>query len=371
MTPPAADPLVSLGEALTLPGPLTLTQAAASYLRWLEAHHYPENTRLSYQHGLSMFLSFAAGARLRLVSDVTILACDGYFLWLRQRDVSAATVAHRRSVLVSLWKWLEHEGLVERNIPAKTYPIKTPKRMVRYLEPHQIDEFLARLSALPDLLGRRDYAVVASFFYGGVRVGELVALGLADVDLVAGRIRVLLGKGKKDRTVVVPPRLAPILRDYLQQVRPALVQRPMGRIFKSRRQWRMSYWADGKIYTRATGAATEQEARQVLAATAPQAVDGGRLFVNANPKNGGRQRDGQALTTRSVWRMISRRAQQLLGLKLAPHMLRHTCATYLLYHDAKLETIQRHLGHEDVRTTMIYLHVPQKRQEEEIGRIFA
>jgi site-specific recombinase XerD len=38
---------------------------------------------------------------------------------------------------------------------------------------------------------------------------------------------------------------------------------------------------------------------------------------------------------------------------------------------AALETIQRHLGHQDVHTTMIYLHVPAKRHEEEIGRAFA
>jgi integrase len=39
--------------------------------------------------------------------------------------------------------------------------------------------------------------------------------------------------------------------------------------------------------------------------------------------------------------------------------------------DVQLETIHRHLGHQDVKTTMIYLHVPRKRQEEEIGRAFA
>jgi integrase len=38
---------------------------------------------------------------------------------------------------------------------------------------------------------------------------------------------------------------------------------------------------------------------------------------------------------------------------------------------AQLETIQRHLGHQDLQTTMIYLHVPQQRQEDEIGKVFA
>jgi integrase len=53
--------------------------------------------------------------------------------------------------------------------------------------------------------------MVATLFYGGVRVGELAALRPEHVDLTARRIRVLHGKGDRDRTIVLPPRLAPIL----------------------------------------------------------------------------------------------------------------------------------------------------------------
>ena len=61
----------------------------------------------------------------------------------------------------------------------------------------------------------------------------------------------------------------------------------------------------------------------------------------------------------------------MLGVRLSPHKLRHTCATYLLMAGAQLETIQRHLGHQDVKTTKDYLHVPQKRQDDEISQAFA
>ena len=68
--------------------------------------------------------------------------------------------------------------------------------------------------------------------------------------------------------------------------------------------------------------------------------------------------------------VIRDRARDMLGVRLSPHKPRHTCASYLLMHEAQFETIQRHPGHQDVKTTMIYLHAPQKR-EEEIGRAFA
>jgi site-specific recombinase XerD len=269
---------------------------------------------------------------------VTILALDGYLLHLRNTGRSPRTAAHHRSVLVALWAWLEHESLADKNIAAKTYPVKYTRRAPRYLEAHAIDDFLAKLAALTDLAGRRDYAMVATLFYGGLRVGELAALRLEHVDLTARRIRVLHGKGDRDRTIVLPPRLAPILEAYLRDVRPQLVGRPVN-----------------------------------IGGGAPTNVpDPGYVFVNANRRNAHRlHRAGQALLTRSIFQVIADRTQAMLGVRLSPHKLRHTCASYLLMKDVQLETIQRHLGHQDVKTTMLYLHVPRKWQEEEIGRAFA
>jgi hypothetical protein len=101
--------LQDVGGDLTRPT-LTLTQAARSFLRWLEAHGYAKNTLLSYGFGLSEFLRYAAGVPLTGPSEVTILALDGYFVWLQVNGASARTAAHRRTVLIELWRWLEHEG---------------------------------------------------------------------------------------------------------------------------------------------------------------------------------------------------------------------------------------------------------------------
>lgn len=154
---------------------------------------------------------------------MTVTGCEAYFLWLlEQRGASARTVSHRRSVLVSLWRWLEHEGLADRNTPGKTYPIKVSRRAAEYLEPHEVDAFLAALAGLTKLNDRRDHAIVATLFYGGLRIGELASLRVTNVDLVARRIKILHAKGDKDRTIVVAPRLAAILTSYLAEVRPRL-----------------------------------------------------------------------------------------------------------------------------------------------------
>ena len=159
-----ADALASVARPPAARGRRTLTELAQGFLRWLDAHHRPQTTIASYGNGLSAFLTFATAVGMAYPDQVTVLSLDGYYVWLRSRGKAASTMAHRRSVLVAFWKWLEHEGFAERNVPAKTYPIKTPKRLPIYLEPHQIDDFLAKLGALTDLAGQRDHAVVATFF---------------------------------------------------------------------------------------------------------------------------------------------------------------------------------------------------------------
>jgi integrase/recombinase XerD len=373
-----ADALASLAStAPVASGARTLHELATGFLRWLsDARRLPEHTSRSYGDALGAFLTYAAGIGVAYPAQCSVLTIDGFYIWLRGRGLAPATMQHRRSVLISFWSFLVHEGFADRNIPKKTYPIKAAKRMPVYLEPHQIDDFLAKLATLNDLTGRRDYAVVATFFYLGVRVAELSNRCVTDVDLVANRVHVTLGNGGQDRIVYLPPRLRPILASYLAETRPPLVSRQMGEIKRpyppKHPTWGVIYQENGRRVYRA-GMHTEAEARRALARLAPRPKDGGWLFVNAAPRNGHRlRRTGQPILTRSWFWTIRHRAEQFLGFRLSPHKLRHTCATYLLYHGAQPETIQRLLGHADVRTTMgIYAHTPQKRQEEEIGRIFA
>lgn len=304
---------------------LTLRQLATGYLSWLEMRKHPPTTLQSYGDALGAFLTFAAGIGLEYEADVSVLTLDGFFYWLHSRGAKPASMAHRRSVLISWWAWMEHEGFAPHNTARKTFPIKTGRRLPKYLEPHQIDTLMEKLAALPDLRGRRDHALVATFFLTGLRVSELAALRVVDVDLIARRIRVNQGKGSRDRVNVIPGRLLPILTAYVTDVRPRIV--------------------GGLPYP--------------------------WLFPQtARSMGAGRLRAGKPWLTRSIHYTIRGRAQEILGVKLGPHGLRHTAATYLLYHGAQLETVQRLLGHQDVRTTMIYTHVPQKRQEEEIDRIF-
>jgi len=328
-----AEALASVARPPAARGRRTLTELAQGFLRWLDAHHRPQTTIASYGDGLGAFLTFATAVGMVYPDQVTVVSLDGDYVWLRSRGKSANTMAHRRSVLIAVWKWLEHEGFAERNVPAKTYPIKTPRRLPIYREPHQIDDFLAKLGALTHLAGQRDHAVVATFFYSGVRVSELASLRVADVDLVAGRIRVNQGKGGKDRIVYVPPRLQPILARYLANVRPRLV------------------------------------GRLVRGAVPP---DVGWLFVNAHPASAHRLNPrGQSLAPFAVVVLgdptsrfdVARR--EALAAQ-APAHLRDLSALprRAARDDSACPRAQRRPDHDDL------LAHAQKRQEEESGKIF-
>jgi integrase/recombinase XerC len=177
---------------------------------------------------------------------------------------------------------------------------------------------MSKLLEMPDAstpLGRRDRAILELFYASGLRLSELVGLGIEDVNL-SGRMVRVLGKGRKERLVPFNTSTGDAIRAYLQD--------------RSSLTSSVRLQADREIRKRERG---------VLAP----------LFLNYR---GGR------LSTRSVDRLV-RRYVALCGAKfgISPHALRHSFATHLLANGADLRAIQELLGHARISTTQRYTHV--------------
>jgi len=262
----------------------------------------------NYQREIKQFMEYARVSGVRSWDEVDLPLLRRWLAWLTGKGYVKASIARRISEIRSFYRYLVREEAVETNPVLGLSAPKLPRRLPRYLNVHET----AGLLGTPDLstpLGLRDRAILELLYGAGVRVGELVSLNTGSLDLSRREARVL-GKGSKERIVLMgePARLA--LQRYLSEGRPTLV------------------------------------------------TDSSRsaLFLN---RNGGR------LSTVSVSKLLHKYAARAgIGKNVTPHMLRHSFATHLLDGGADLRSVQELLGHENLVTTQIYTHVSQNQLRE-------
>jgi integrase/recombinase XerC len=220
---------------------------------------------------------------------------------------TAKTAARKLASIRALYRYYLRQGTFSES-PVQS--LRAPKLARDLPDVLSIPEVSTLLEA-PDAsepLGCRDRAILETLYSSGVRAAELAGLGIGDVDLIGGTMRVL-GKRKKQRIAHLGSYAVATLRDYLR------VRAELGRPRHD------------------------------------------RLFVNAK---------GGPLTTRSVQRIVEKYARQVLPgrREISPHTFRHTFATHMLNAGADLRIVQELLGHESLSSTQIYTHVSIDRLKE-------
>jgi integrase/recombinase XerC len=226
---------------------------------------------------------------------------------LYRQGHARTSVARKVSALRTFTRYLRREGFIDADPAVLAVAPKREQKVPAHLS---VDE-MSQLLETPDVstpLGRRDRAILELFYASGIRLSELVALDLEDVDL-SGRMVRVMGKGRKER--IVP-------------------------FNKSAEKTLRKWYSDRALLTR-----NDAHRRRT--------PEGEPLFVNAR---GGR------LTGRSVQRLVARCvASCSTRFGISPHALRHSFATHLLQAGADLRAIQELLGHVRLSTTQRYTHV--------------
>ena len=247
--------------------------------------------------------------RLLLAADVNTIR--GYMTALAERQYCKSTTARKLATLRSFYKFLAKRSYVTDN-PVST--IRTPKqekKLPRFMEYEQVQQLLDAPTA-DDWLGARDRAILETLYSTGMRVSEIVALNLDDVDFL-GEVIHIRGKGKKERISPVGSRALQAIQHYIE--------------FRNRRMASDSNF-DGKV-----------------------------LFANKH---------GKRLSTRSVRRKMDKYLLQVgLDPAISPHTLRHSFATHMLNNGADLRSVQELLGHQSLSTTQIYTHITTARMKEQ------
>ncbi len=224
---------------------------------------------------------------------------------LYERNLGARSVARHLVSLRNLFRFLVREGRLAADPTAEIEAPRLEQSLPRHLSAEEVDKLLAQ----PDIstpLGRRDQAMLELLYATGMRVSELVHVGMADFEMELGIVR-CMGKGNKERLIPVGKSALRAVEAYLLSGRKALA---------------------GKR-------------------NSPY------LFLN---------RRGGLLSRVGFWKILAAYGRRAgLASRLTPHLVRHSFATHLLERGADLRSIQLMLGHSDISTTQIYTHVLKER----------
>lgn len=255
----------------------------------------------AYARDLRAFHASLERQGIATAAAVTMLAVREFVADCHERSWGVFTRARALTTVRSFLQYLCDQRVLVANPAALVELPKLPKTLPMVLSLDQVDLLLNQFPGdAPATL--RDYAMVQVLYASGLRVGELVGLTMAQLNLDGGYLRVI-GKGNKERIVPIG----------------GAAQRAM-----------LRYLRDGRSHL-----------------TRGRFVEA--VFVS---------RIGRGLSRQHGWRCIvaaARRARLPAGI--TPHTLRHSFATHLVERGADLRSVQTMLGHADIATTQVYTHL--------------
>ena len=287
-----------------------LAEALAGYERHLvsERDLTPHTVR-AYLADIAGLLAHAARLGHLDVGSLDVGVLRSWLANQQSRGRARTTMARRATAARVFTAWAHRTGLSDTDAGALLGSPKARRTLpaaLRHDEVRQLLDAAAEAALGAGAVGLRDVAVLELLYATGIRVGELCALDVNDLDHERRVVRVF-GKGRKERTVPYGVPAAVALDAWLVRGRHAL------RVHAS----------------------------------------GPALFLGAR---GGR------LDPRAVRRMVhARLAEVPAAPDIGPHGLRHTAATHLLEGGADLRSVQELLGHASLATTQIYTHVSADR----------
>lgn len=267
------------------------------------------NTTASYETDLRQAAPVLARLGAKDWTAVTAAHLSGWLHWLSDQEFSESTQARKLAAMRMLFRHLVHEERRSDDPAANLAGPKFRRKLPGTLSPADMEKLLAAPSG-NDAYAARDRAMLELFYSSGLRISELCALTLQQVDLDHGFVRVF-GKGSKERVVPLGEKARDAIQAYLVSSRPRLVK----------------------------------------------AKTGSELFISER---------GRAISRKTLWVIVKESARRA-GLKqhIKPHLLRHSFATHLLGGGADLRAIQEMMGHASIGTTQIYTAVESSRLQEQ------
>jgi len=279
-----------------------------SFLTYLTVEKgFSENTVAAYRNDLYQLASFVeeeAAQRGSIASWASFNRQDmlSYLLNLKERNYAATTVARKVAAARSFFNFMVAEGNIKDNPSQNIGSPKVGRSLPKPISFSQVRRLLEQPTKLSAPEAKRDRAILELLYASGMRVSELVALNVSDIDIGGGYVR-CFGKGHKERLIPIYRQAALAVEEYVKESRPRLTRNDTERA----------------------------------------------LFLN---------RRGERLTRQGLWQILKGYAKSAeLDKEVTPHTLRHSFATHMLSGGADLRSVQELLGHANISTTQVYTHL--------------
>ncbi len=272
-----------------------------------------ERTCEAYIYDINCFVDFFLARKQKkdlTIDSIKMADIREYLEHLRmERNHKSTTLSRTIASIRIFYEFCVERGYLDASPATHIHNPKNPKRLPVFLIESELKRLLsapeqddadaskkrADYAALPD----RDYAILITFAFTGIRLIELIGLNLQDIDFESRNIRVM-GKGSKER--IVP------INDTVVRA--------------------LEAWLDVRV---------------------PADYDESAVFLN---------RFGKRISSRGVQKMVEKYVNRagIRKEKISPHKLRHTFATLLHVHGVDILEIQALLGHSSITSTQIYTH---------------
>ena len=261
------------------------------------------NTVSSYMRDVRQLGDYLETQGLGLYADMGEGQLKVYVDWMRTVGKSVSTVSRSIASLKCFYSFLVTGGELAVNPASRLVPDKSPQKLPQILTSKEVELLLSQPEC-SDLKGYRDRAMLELLYATGIRVSELIALNVRDVNLNVGIVRCVTHE--KERIIPLYRAAIRALNEYIEFIRPQMIARP----------------------------------------------DEQALFVNVS---------GKRMSRQGFWKIIrTYQGRAQIEKTITPHTLRHSFAAHLLENGADLHSIQEMLGHSDISSTQIYSHLIKK-----------
>lgn len=335
------------------------SKLAQRYSRWLDLVHYAKNTKKAYNRSVRDFVQFLKD---KPVDRATHFDIRDFLSEESRRGISYPSVCYIFYALHNFFSFMNFGGLVQRVTPRLVHMKTEPRRAPRSLTEEQV----TRLTNAAR--NARDLAIVRVFYESGCRVGELTNMKVRDIDYEKRRILVM-GKGRKERTVVFGPGAAHALKSYLNGRDNGYVFEdgtPLQRgcIVAFENKWIGLF----VVYGKRPGCS--RKVQYTLGSTSKLTYNEawGVLKKRTKRLNLIRPEKVRPLGTDAIRRIINVLAIRAKVPHATPHMLRHSFATHMFDRGAGIREVQELLGHESIMNTEVYLRVSKQKALETFDR---